>query len=57
MIFVFDNVEDVMEEDVKDFFIDLLKDMRKCLQFKFKFLIILRCLDIDCVMGLNVKDI
>lgn len=57
MILVLDNAEDAMEEDVKDFFTDLLKDMRKCSQSKLKFLITSRRSDIDRATGLNVKDI
>ena len=59
MIIVLDNAEDAMEEDVKDFFTELLKDTRKCSQSKLKFLITSRrsCPDIDRATGLNVKDI
>lgn len=57
MILVLDNAEDVMEEDVKDFFTELLKNMRKCSQSKLKFLITSRRSDIDRATGLNVKAI
>ena len=59
LILVLDNAEDAMEEDVRDFFTELLKDMRKCSQSKLKFLITSRRSDIDRprATGLNVKGI
>ena len=57
LILVLDNAEDAMEEDVRDFFTDLLKDMRKCSQSKLKFLITSRRADVGRATGLNVKAI
>ena len=57
LILVLDNAEDAMEEDVRDSFTELLKDMRKCSQSKLKFLITSRRSDIDRASGLNVKAI
>ena len=57
LILVLDNAEDAMEEDVRDSFIELLKDMKKCSHSKLKFLITSRRSDIDRATGLNVKAI
>lgn len=57
LILVLDNAEDAMEEDVRDSFIELLKEMRKCSQSKLKFLITSRRSEIDLAMGLNIKTI
>lgn len=57
LILVLDSAEDAMEEDVRDSFIELLKDMRKCSQSKLKFLITSRRSEIGLAMGLNAKTI
>ena len=57
LILVLDNAEDAMEEDVRDSFTELLKDMKKCSQSKIKFLITSRRSHIDRATGLNVKAI
>jgi len=57
LILVLDNAEDAMEEDVRNSFTELLKDMRKCSQSKIKFLITSRRSHIDRATGLNVKAI
>lgn len=57
LILALDNAEDAMEEDVRDSFIELLKEMKKCSQSKLKFLITSRRSDIGRATGLNVKAI
>ncbi|KAL9976683.1 hypothetical protein ACROYT_G014010 [Oculina patagonica] len=57
LILVLDNAEDAMEDDVGSFFIELLKEMRKCSRSKLKFLITSRRSKIDPATGLNVKTI
>ena len=58
IVIVLDNAEDALEDDIRDLFISLIEQMRKCSQMKMKFLITSRQSDVFLSIGnLVVKPI
>ena len=51
IVIVLDNAEDALEDDIRDLFISLIEQMRKCSQMKMKFLITSRQSDVFLSIG------